>query len=131
MVRNKKQKREASAEETPIAPPSKSARVASPTGTGDDAEVDEPQLGNGVDPMEALEQSEDQEDDPMDALGREAGAEAAIKPRIADEFEQKAEREVEAAGGLGGDAAEEGKMKLVHQVRHQVSPDCPSDQAAR
>jgi ATP-dependent RNA helicase DOB1 len=102
------------ADDAPAAPPSKSARVASPTGTGDDFEADDPQLGNGVDRMEALE-----ENDPMAALDRDADAPA--QPVVADEFEQKAEREVEADKGLGGEA-EEGKMKLVHQVRHQVRP---------
>ncbi|WVQ83968.1 hypothetical protein IAT38_006113 [Cryptococcus sp. DSM 104549] len=59
------------------------------------------------------------ETDPMQALAEEA--EAAMPVR-ADEFEQEAEREVDAAKGLGGDGAtEEGKVKLVHQVRHQVA----------
>ena len=114
--RSKKQKRSVSAEEQ-LAPPSKAARVASPTGTGDDFEVDEPQLGNGVDPMAALEAGND---DPMDALDQEAEAEAdEARPKRADEFEQQAEREVDASNALGG-TAEEGKMKLVHAVRHQV-----------
>jgi ATP-dependent RNA helicase DOB1 len=43
-----------------------------------------------------------------------------VLPTRADEFEQEAEREVEAAKGLDGQAVEEGKVKLVHQVRHQV-----------
>jgi ATP-dependent RNA helicase DOB1 len=103
----------------PIAPPSKSARVVSPTGTGDDDESDVPMttvdpvktLGTAVDPMETLEATAV---DPMEALE----AEAPVLPRRADEFEQEAEREVEAAKGLNGE--QEGKMKLVHQVRHQV-----------
>lgn len=98
----------------PIAPPSKSARTTSPTGTGDDFESDMPQLGTAVDPMEALESTAV---DPMEALEADA---PIILPKRADEFEQEAEREVEAAKGLGGEQAE-GKMKLVHQVRHQVS----------
>lgn len=127
--------------EEPTIQPSKAARIASPTGTGDDFESDEPQLGNGVDPMEALEDSVD----PMDALealnngngdinedegerktddGEEEEEEQPVLPRRADEFEQEAEREVEASKGLDGAAAEEGKMKLVHQVRHQVSCHC-------
>ena len=64
--------------------------------------------GNGtVDPMENLEnQAED--------------VEAPSAPVRADEFEQEAERVVEAAKGLDGGSGEEGQVKLVHQVRHQV-----------
>nr|XP_031861831.1 uncharacterized protein CI109_002660 [Kwoniella shandongensis]KAA5528903.1 hypothetical protein CI109_002660 [Kwoniella shandongensis] len=86
-----------------------------------------------------LTEVDDEEDDPMDALdGANApvdpvnsavvdpmealdGETEAAMPVRADEFEQQAEREVEAAKGLDGVAAEEGKMKLVHQVRHQVA----------
>ncbi len=74
--------------------------------------------GNGDDddePMAVLEKAAD----PMEALDGET--EAAQLPVRADEFEQEAEREVEASKGLDGAAAEEGKMKLVHQVRHQAS----------
>ncbi|WWC67600.1 uncharacterized protein I206_101510 [Kwoniella pini CBS 10737] len=39
----------------------------------------------------------------------------------ADEFSTEAEREIEASKGLDGAASDEGKMKLVHQVRHQVA----------
>ncbi|GFZ49054.1 Hydrolase acting on acid anhydrides to facilitate cellular and subcellular movement [Saitozyma sp. JCM 24511] len=75
--------------------------------------------GAGVDPMEALEGK----GDAMEAL--EGGGDAmealeAAMPVLADEFEQEAEREVENAKGLDG-KVEEGKMKLVHQVRHQVA----------
>ncbi|RSH90161.1 ATP-dependent RNA helicase mtr4 [Saitozyma podzolica] len=75
--------------------------------------------GAGVDPMEALEGKVDA----MEAL--ESGGDAmealeAAMPVRADEFEQEAEREVENAKGLDG-KVEEGKMKLVHQVRHQVA----------
>lgn len=70
---------------------------------------------DGDDPMAALEKAAD----PMEALDGET--EAAQLPVRADEFEQEAEREVEASKGLDGAAAEEGKMKLVHQVRHQAS----------
>ena len=45
--------------------------------------------------------------DPMEAIAR------------ADEFEQEASREIAATKGLDG--GDEGKMKLVHQVRHQVA----------
>lgn len=79
--------------------------------------------GAGVDPMEALEGK----GDAMEAL--EGGGDAmevleAAMPVLADEFEQEAEREVENAKGLDG-KVEEGKMKLVHQVRHQVSIVAP------
>lgn len=109
----------------PVAPPSKSARVASPTGTGDDFEYDDPQLGTDADPMAALESVGAAAPDPMEALEADAGGEDGedapiILPKRADEFEQEAEREVDNAKGLGEGQAE-GKMKLVHQVRHQVS----------
>lgn len=122
----KTKKRSAVTPEEPIAPPSKSARVASPTGTGDDFESGEMQLGTGVDPMDALEQQDATMVDPMDAMeangedGMEEDGTQVVLPKRADEFEQQAEREVDAAKGLGGEQAE-GKMKLVHQVRHQVS----------
>lgn len=63
----------------------------------------------------------------MGALDKAAGAgEEEARPKRADEFEQKAEREVATSTTLGG-GAEKGKMKLVHQVRHQVAipPDYP------
>lgn len=48
-----------------------------------------------------------------------------VVPRVADSFEQEASREVEAAGTLTGPSSipseEDGKMKLSHQVRHQVA----------
>ena len=48
-----------------------------------------------------------------------------VVPRVADSFEQEASREVEAAGTLAGPSSiapeEDGKMKLSHQVRHQVA----------
>lgn len=95
--------------------PSKTPRLASP----EDEEPIASSSKNGVDPMDALE---DSTDDPMERLENEAGeTEGTVVPTRADEFEQEAEREVEASKGLDG-AAEEGKMKLVHQVRHQVSP---------
>jgi ATP-dependent RNA helicase DOB1 len=41
-------------------------------------------------------------------------------PVVTDDFEQEAEREVAATSGFA--KVEEGeKMRLVHQVRHQVS----------
>jgi ATP-dependent RNA helicase DOB1 len=58
-----------------------------------------------IDPMEGLEQT----------MGVESQVPVEGMPVVADEFEQEAEREIEASKGL--DAGEgEGKMKLVHQV---------------
>ncbi|ORX33502.1 putative ATP-dependent RNA helicase [Kockovaella imperatae] len=53
----------------------------------------------------------------------DANNDEPVLPTRADEFEQQAEREVEASKGLDGAASntDEGKMKLVHQVRHQVA----------
>ena len=96
--------------------PAKTPRVVSPDRNGDEAPIASSSK-SGADPMEALEN----EDDPMERLaGVKAETDGTIVPTRADEFEQEAEREVEAAKGLDG-AVEEGKMKLVHQVRHQVS----------
>lgn len=82
--------------------------------------------GAGVDPMEALDNGdvENGGDDPMDNLDKQVEDVEApgAMPVRADEFEQEAERVVEGAKGLDGGAAEEGQVKLVHQVRHQVSP---------
>jgi ATP-dependent RNA helicase DOB1 len=95
--------------------PAKTPRVISPERDEDDAPIASSSK-NGADPMEALET----EVDPMEKLAGESREnEGTVVPTRADEFEQEAEREVEAAKGLDG-AAEEGKMKLVHQVRHQV-----------
>ncbi|SCU98406.1 LADA_0H12816g1_1 [Lachancea dasiensis] len=48
-----------------------------------------------------------------------------VIPVVADSFEQEASREINASNGLGaGDATqveEDGKLKLSHQVRHQVA----------
>ncbi|SCU89041.1 LAFA_0E15874g1_1 [Lachancea sp. 'fantastica'] len=48
-----------------------------------------------------------------------------VVPVVADSFEQEASREVNASNGLGaGDVSnleEDGKVKLSHQVRHQVA----------
>ncbi|WVF70153.1 hypothetical protein IAT40_004941 [Kwoniella sp. CBS 6097] len=82
------------------------------------------QGGAGIDAMEQLDRKGSV--DPMEALeGQAEGAtdaeEGTVQPVRADEFEQEAEREVETSKGLDGAAAEEGKMKLVHQVRHQVA----------
>ena len=92
--------------------------------------------GDDDDPMEAMERQmtngHAQVNGGPSTNGR-SGADGAydingdddeqIKPTRADEFEQEAEREVEVSKGLDGGATDEGKMKLVHQVRHQVSLD--------
>ncbi|SCV00322.1 LANO_0F06282g1_1 [Lachancea nothofagi CBS 11611] len=48
-----------------------------------------------------------------------------VIPVVADSFEQEASREVKASNGLSADDAaqieEDGKVKLSHQVRHQVA----------
>lgn len=55
----------------------------------------------------------------------DAKSKETVVPRVADSFEQEASREVEAAGTLAGPSSisseEDGKMKLSHQVRHQVA----------
>lgn len=134
--KNKKNKRKQ--EKNGDTPRAKQPRVASPVEPIDVDDEDGPELmkagpSGSVDPMEALENGDAA--DQMAALvkqgasgadesmaGGEANEEAVGPvPVRADEFEQEAEREVEASKGLDGAAAEEGKMKLVHQVRHQVS----------
>lgn len=102
-------------------PPSKLSRI--------DDEGPDVAGGAGVDPMEALETNETEvkaEVDPMEDLEKQAeDVEAPAAPVRADEFEQEAERVVEAAKGLDGGAADEGQVKLVHQVRHQVRSSPP------
>ena len=75
--------------------------------------------GAGVDPMEALDNGNSNED-PMEGLEKEVGDVPGAVVMRADEFEQEAERVVDAAKGLDGGAGDEGQVKLVHQVRHQV-----------
>ncbi|KAL1408467.1 ATP-dependent RNA helicase mtr4 [Vanrija albida] len=92
---------------------------------GDDDDEPSPAAGPVDDPMAALESQADGGAD-GDAVPEADGADAVPgeAPVRADEFETQAEREVDAAKGLGGETAEdgkEGKMKLVHQVRHQVA----------
>ncbi len=99
-------------------PPSKVARMVSPPDDGDvddgviedeDKAVDGTNGDSGVDPMEGLEQQ-------LGPAGEKDNGTDGAMPVRADEFEQQAEREVEASKGLDGGAADEGKMKLVHQV---------------
>lgn len=99
-----------------------------------------------ADPMEALERNNGQAqgdvtigDETMDGLrgtrrddpdagdvtiegdGEAANQANAQMPVVTDDFEQEAEREVAATSGFA--KVEEGeKMRLVHQVRHQVRP---------
>ncbi|ORY25352.1 rRNA-processing arch domain-domain-containing protein [Naematelia encephala] len=102
-------------------PASKTPRLATPDPAG----------GAGIDPMEALD-TVDGSEDPMAALEAQAQGENGttsmgeqgengVMPMVADEFEQEATREVEPDQGLGAGQVDEGKMKLVHQVRHQVA----------
>jgi hypothetical protein len=78
-----------------------------------------------VDPMAALEDLADEDmeksadvgDVSVDVVLPTDGPKA---PVVTDDFEQEAEREVAATSGFA--KVEEGeKMRLVHQVRHQVS----------
>jgi ATP-dependent RNA helicase DOB1 len=96
-------------------PPSKLTRI-------DDEGDADVEGGAGVDPMEALDNGASNGGDPMEGLERditEVEVPGAVPVR-ADEFEQEAERVVEAAKGLDGGDGDEGQVKLVHQVRHQV-----------
>ena len=117
-ARDKGRKRRSSSKSSDspsIQPPSKLTRI-------DDDEVDA-DGGAGVDPMEALDNgTSNGAGDPMEGLEKEieeVEVPGAVPVR-ADEFEQEAERVVEAAKGLDGGDADEGQVKLVHQVRHQV-----------
>jgi ATP-dependent RNA helicase DOB1 len=118
--RERKRSSSKSIESVSPQPPSKLSRI--------DDEGPDVAGGAGVDPMEALETNGDEdkpdvkgEIDPMENLENQAeDVEATSAPVRADEFEQEAERVVEAAKGLDGGAGEEGQVKLVHQVRHQV-----------
>ncbi|KAK4684130.1 ATP-dependent RNA helicase DOB1, partial [Tremellales sp. Uapishka_1] len=101
--KHKKRAAKESAETTPQ-PPAKLPRTVSPP--REDVEMQ----GNG-----------EEEADPMASLEKEQAGEERVMPVRADEFEQEAEQEIEASKGLDGAAADEGKMKLVHQVRHQVA----------
>jgi hypothetical protein len=96
-------------------PPSKLTRI-------DDEGDGDVEGGAGVDPMEALDNGDNNGGDPMEGLEKditEVEVPGAVPVR-ADEFEQEAERVVEAAKGLDGGDGDEGQVKLVHQVRHQV-----------
>ena len=125
-------------------PASKTARIVSPHDSDpmpSQGDVEDPMDrsgGEGVDPMDLLAADGAEPvhipDDPMAALERHHANAAKdddngdeddrpggeVQPVRADEFEQEAEREVEASKGLDG-GVDEGKMKLVHQVRHQVA----------
>jgi ATP-dependent RNA helicase DOB1 len=60
------------------------------------------------------------DDDTIDEAVQQAQAVVKNLPVVTDDFEQEAEREVAATSGFA--KVEEGeKMKLVHQVRHQVA----------
>ncbi|KAJ9117931.1 hypothetical protein QFC20_000212 [Naganishia adeliensis] len=71
-----------------------------------------------IDPDDSMAQDDD--DDKTDEAVLRAQAIAKNLPVVTDDFEQEAEREVAATSGFA--KVEEGeKMKLVHQVRHQVA----------
>lgn len=68
---------------------------------------------------DSIAQDED-DDSKTDAVIAQAEKVAKSMPVVTDDFEQEAEREVAATSGFA--KVEEGeKMKLVHQVRHQVA----------
>lgn len=68
---------------------------------------------------DSMAQDED-DDNKTDAVIAQAEKVAKSMPVVTDDFEQEAEREVAATSGFA--KVEEGeKMKLVHQVRHQVA----------
>jgi ATP-dependent RNA helicase DOB1 len=72
---------------------------------------------NGDDTMD---QDDEDDDAKTDAAIAQAEKVAKSMPVVTDDFEQEAEREVAATSGFA--KVEEGeKMKLVHQVRHQVA----------
>ena len=96
--------------------------VSAVVDTDDPMEAMERQMANGSGAAEAgprLNGRTDtgREDDDTDMNGE---GDEQVMPTRADEFEQEAVREVEVSKGLDGAAADEGKMRLVHQVRHQV-----------
>jgi ATP-dependent RNA helicase DOB1 len=71
-----------------------------------------------IDPDDSMAQDDD--DDKTDEAVLRAQAITKSLPVVTDDFEQEAEREVAATSGFA--KVEEGeKMKLVHQVRHQVA----------
>lgn len=119
--RKHRRKRSASSKSTDSVtpqPPSKLSRI--------DDEGPDVAGGAGIDPMEALDASDNDESngnavDPMEDLEHQVEEiEAPVVPVRADEFEQEAERVIDSAKGLDGASADEGQVKLVHQVRHQV-----------
>ncbi|OCF59139.1 ATP-dependent RNA helicase DOB1 [Kwoniella mangroviensis CBS 10435] len=106
--------------------PIKSARIDE-IDNNDDVEEEEEEDetaqagGDAMDMLDSGVVSSSKKGDAMEALESGQDVEGATVVK-ADEFETEAEREVEASKGLDGAAAgEEGKMKLVHQVRHQVA----------
>ena len=104
----------------------KADRMRDDDSTSDDDEDPMDKLANGTngaDPMEGLENQLGNGANGArhaDEDGDEKMEDHQVVPTRADEFEQQAETVVDAKGGLEA-AEDEGKMKLVHQVRHQVS----------
>ncbi|TYJ58170.1 hypothetical protein B9479_000994 [Cryptococcus floricola] len=93
---------------TPSPRPSKSAKLV--------------EINDDDDPMAALENEQNEDKDPMEALEEEQTV-----PKVADEYEVQAEREIAAAKDSLDSSGDKEPLKLVHQVRHQVAipPDFP------
>lgn len=104
------------ADESASSKPAKQARIDA---DDDESDVDMPTGPPTQDPMLALEQAEAADGTPDGPVDEADGIVPGNAPVRADEFSTEAEREVDAAKGLG--EGDEGKMKLVHQVRHQVA----------
>lgn len=126
----KKTKKRAAEDGTPAAKKTKAPRIDDDEAQEEPAQNDDPMAALDEaqkDPMEMLDENlkgETSEDGPVEES--KDGHIPGQAPVRADEYELKAEREVDASKGLGGgDAADEGKLKLVHEVRHQVSSIAP------
>ncbi|KAK9451642.1 rRNA-processing arch domain-containing protein [Limtongia smithiae] len=102
--------------------------------TGDDGDEVEEKPGAIVSVVDNSDAEDDDEDDEADdEVNRKRqktrdnlAASEVAEPVVADSFEQEASREVVASGGLQGGTStittdEDGKVKLSHQVRHQVA----------
>ncbi|EDK46983.1 ATP-dependent RNA helicase DOB1 [Lodderomyces elongisporus NRRL YB-4239] len=76
--------------------------------------------------LENESEQEEQEDDTM-PKAKKAKKQPEIKPVVYDDLEIEASREVSASGGLQQTEEPNAKLKLKHQVRHQVAvpPDYP------
>ncbi len=130
---------------TPSKREKKSKKRSAPSTTAPSAEPsDTERVNDGEPPRKKGKGKEEQEVDPMEALEAAGGSQANVDgvvdhadnnpalaekpmPVVTDDFEQEAEREVQATTGFAAAAAQEGeKMKLVHQVgvAGPSLPDC-------